>query len=188
MSLRFSVCLVPSLRQDQQPRVARVAVNEVLLDVVVTDRKGKRVKGFRPEEFEVLEDGVPQTLSSVRGTSVGAPEIEGAARKAPRPPHVTVAGGGPAIGPEYGGLNPVAMAFDRISPGNRKFAGDAGLQYLKDLGPNEYVSVMAIDRKLRILSPCTNNRERLSQAVLLAPRGTPQQFADVSKSIRQALQ
>jgi len=179
---------VPSPRQDQQQPVARVAVNEVLLDVVVTDKKGKQVKGVRPEEFEVLEDGVPQKLTSVHETAVGAPEIEGTAKKTPAPPRITVAGGGPAISPEYLGLSLVVMAFDRISPGNRKFAGDAALQYLKELAPNEYVSVMAIDRALRIISPFTNNRERLSQAVLLASGGTPQQFSDASKSIRETLQ
>ena len=40
-----------------------VDVNAVALDVVVTDQKGRFVKGLKEEDFVVLEDGVPQELT-----------------------------------------------------------------------------------------------------------------------------
>jgi Ca-activated chloride channel family protein len=40
-----------------------VDVNAVNLDVVVTDQKGRFVKGLKEEDFAVLEDGVPQELT-----------------------------------------------------------------------------------------------------------------------------
>lgn len=40
-----------------------VDVNAVALDVVVTDQKGRFVKGLERDDFVVLEDGVPQELS-----------------------------------------------------------------------------------------------------------------------------
>ena len=40
-----------------------VDVNAVGLDVVVTDQKGRFVKGLKEEDFVVLEDGVPQELT-----------------------------------------------------------------------------------------------------------------------------
>jgi VWFA-related protein len=40
-----------------------VDVNAVALDVVVTDRKGKFVKGLKRDDFVVLEEGVPQELT-----------------------------------------------------------------------------------------------------------------------------
>lgn len=40
-----------------------VAVENVTLDVVVTDRRGRFVPDLSEEEFEILEEGVPQRLS-----------------------------------------------------------------------------------------------------------------------------
>jgi Ca-activated chloride channel homolog len=40
-----------------------VSVETVTLDVVVVDKKGRFVPGLKQESFEVLEDGVPQSLS-----------------------------------------------------------------------------------------------------------------------------
>src|ERR1035441_8105843 len=39
-----------------------VRVNRVVLDVVVTDAKGKTVEGLKQDDFKVLEDGVVQPL------------------------------------------------------------------------------------------------------------------------------
>ncbi len=52
---------VPALRQETTR--FSVDVNAVALDVVVTDRKGRFVKGLKEEDFVVLEDGVPQELT-----------------------------------------------------------------------------------------------------------------------------
>ncbi len=40
-----------------------VDVNAVALDVVVTDKKGRFVKGLKEDDFVVLEDGAPQELT-----------------------------------------------------------------------------------------------------------------------------
>ncbi len=40
----------------------RVVVN--VIEVIVTDKKGKRVTGLKPENFEVYEDGIPQKLTN----------------------------------------------------------------------------------------------------------------------------
>jgi Ca-activated chloride channel family protein len=40
-----------------------VDVQAVALDVLVTDREGRFVSGLRPDDFRVLEQGVPQELS-----------------------------------------------------------------------------------------------------------------------------
>jgi Ca-activated chloride channel family protein len=52
----------------QQPGAPRfrVDVQAVALDVLVTDQEGRFVPGLRPEDFRVLEEGVPQELSVFR--------------------------------------------------------------------------------------------------------------------------
>lgn len=56
----------PSHAQDDQSNkpVVRVNVNLVLLNVAVTDNKGHYVTGLRPSDFEVLEDSIPQSIST----------------------------------------------------------------------------------------------------------------------------
>ena len=45
--------------------VLRTTVRRVVLDVVVTDSKGLPVRGLRPEDFAVTEDGEPQRVLSM---------------------------------------------------------------------------------------------------------------------------
>lgn len=47
--------------QDERFRFS-VEVETVTLDVVVTDRKGRFVQGLKREDFQVLEEGVPQEI------------------------------------------------------------------------------------------------------------------------------
>ncbi|MFH4289358.1 hypothetical protein WAJ05_21145, partial [Acinetobacter baumannii] len=51
----------PLLAQDPQDEERIVASTaEVVLDVVVKDRKGHPVKNLAPSDFEIYEDGVQQ--------------------------------------------------------------------------------------------------------------------------------
>ncbi len=51
-------------RRDDSVPTLRAAARLVLLDVVVTDGKGRPVTGLKASDFTLLEDGVPQVLSS----------------------------------------------------------------------------------------------------------------------------
>src|SRR5215469_18709234 len=53
----------PQEAQPEKP-VLRVEVNLVLLNVAVTDSKGRYVTGLRPSDFEILEDNIPQKIAS----------------------------------------------------------------------------------------------------------------------------
>jgi phage gp45-like len=45
----------------------RVGTQEVLLDVVVRDKKGQRVTNLEPGELEVTDNGVVRKITSVSG-------------------------------------------------------------------------------------------------------------------------
>ncbi|PYV01081.1 MAG: hypothetical protein DMG10_18760 [Acidobacteria bacterium] len=77
--------------------------------------------------------------------------------------------------------------FRRPRDQQLQMARDAARQYFKELNPTDFVSVMAIDRALRVLQPFTKDVARLSAAVSLAADGTPQQFAEVSNAVRDAI-
>ena len=55
----------PQLPPPQQPPI-QVGAEEVVLDVVVRDKKGKLVRELGPADFEVSDNGAKQTIRSVR--------------------------------------------------------------------------------------------------------------------------
>ncbi len=63
--MRSAVLLIAatSLFAQQEPTI-RVDVSQVLVPVVVTDRKGHHVTGLRAADFKILEDGIPQDIVS----------------------------------------------------------------------------------------------------------------------------
>ncbi len=70
--LLFSLASLKSEAKDPKPQevpaapgVQREQVNLVLIEVVVTNRKGHRVDDLRPEEFSLRVDGKPHPIDSV---------------------------------------------------------------------------------------------------------------------------
>jgi len=51
---------------EQSNTTLRSTAQEVLLDMVFRDKKGKAIRDVRPEEIHILEDGVEQNLASFR--------------------------------------------------------------------------------------------------------------------------
>ena len=64
----FVLAAAPLPRAQQPPPAQgptfRLAVDYVEVDAVVTDRDGRFVRGLTKDDFEVLEDGKPQTLTA----------------------------------------------------------------------------------------------------------------------------
>jgi VWFA-related protein len=65
---RVTVLVLPimwvSAQSPTQDAVIRIDVNLVQLDAVVTDSKGKAIADLTKEDFEVLQDGKPQTITN----------------------------------------------------------------------------------------------------------------------------
>src|SRR5688572_2105598 len=121
----------------QQPAPQRApgtiaeGVTAVLVDVVVRDRRGQPVRDLTAADFEILEDGVPQTLGSFTPVLHAGPGAAPAAGKPAAPtPGATV--GAPA--PSNEGPLVTALVFDRLTPEARRLAVQAAQAYL---GTNE---------------------------------------------------
>ncbi|HEU5182049.1 MAG TPA: VWA domain-containing protein [Candidatus Polarisedimenticolia bacterium] len=82
----------PKLKEvPSAPGVQREQINLVLIDVVVTDKKGHRVDDLRPEEFSLRVDGKPHPIESVElqwsaGTLVNEPTSAPAEKAREREP------------------------------------------------------------------------------------------------------
>ena len=58
------ILLVVALAAAQDRPIFRVKVDMVVLSFTITDNKGKYVNGLKPSDFKILEDGIPQKLST----------------------------------------------------------------------------------------------------------------------------
>ncbi|HVG38274.1 MAG TPA: VWA domain-containing protein, partial [Pyrinomonadaceae bacterium] len=158
----------PASAQDE--RVV-VSSNEVILDAVVKDKKGRPVRDLTAENFEVLEDGVRQQIKSLRLVNRAPGNVAtGAAGGAEANPTVadkSVTRPQPSTtGTQEIGASAVALVFDRLSPEARKLARDAALSYVGDgSAENSFVGVFNIDLSLQVVQPYTNNAQLLRDAI-----------------------
>jgi VWFA-related protein len=114
----------------------------VALDLIVRDKKGKLVTDLQEGEIQVLEDGVPQKLTSFRAIQTAA-----SAAGVPGP-----AAAGAATPPAEPGATPAAatrrvvLIFGRLSSDGRRLAQSAGDEFArKQVTPQTVVSVVRID-------------------------------------------
>lgn len=64
----FALCAAAAGAQEprQQPPIFRTGTNVVRVDVTVTDRKGEPVRTLIADDFEVMENGAPQPITSFK--------------------------------------------------------------------------------------------------------------------------
>src|SRR5205085_5507757 len=164
-------CIVSPVRlraQSQQNKQYKednvvLRANEVILDVVVRDKKGHAVKDLKPAEIEVYEDNVRQDVASFRLVSrEGKVETKAGPKAAPTAPAPT-----PANPREpFSNISLVAMAFDHLSPNGRNLAQKAAMCFIDEsLQPDDQESVCVIDQALRVVQQYTSDTQLLKQAV-----------------------
>lgn len=156
---------IPSLAQkdkqkkDQAADVLHIATDEVLMDVIVTDKTGKLVRDLRREDFEILDAGQPQKISGFAVNVVGATKtitekgtITGAGIRATEMP----------LG-RY-----IILAIDdlHIHPGNAIQTRDAVLRFIDEqLGENDQVALYMVSGQLGMFQQFTDDRAVLRRAV-----------------------
>ena len=164
--------------------VIRVLSNEVRLDIVVKDKKGRPVKDLTAKDFEVLEDGVPQKIASFRFVNreaAGEAKEDPAAREKgaeSRPPAAPV----PASRTTPG---VIAVVFDRLSPEARALAKKAGIAYAKEgMAGGDFTGVFRIDLSLQTVQPFTDNAELVKAAIESATGATGSTYASGGQRVR----
>ena len=153
----------PALPQ-QQPTV-KTNVDEVLLDLIVRDKKGKPVTDLKPEEITVTDNGVKQTILSFRLVR-GSEAISATGASYPLDP--------------LRQIRLVTLAFEPLSaPDQRKLARSAALDLIKgDQGVNVFYSVVVIDTRLLVLQQFTKDHDALDQGHRAGHRGVERAAAE----------
>lgn len=163
------VALLAVLTASQSNQPFRAGTQEVLLDFVARDKHQHAVKNLRPEEVLIYEDGVLQHATSFRYRS-GADEAES-----------KVEGSANAYNP-LRELNIVSIVFESMSAETRRRATEYANEFLNtSIGPNIFIGVFTLNRRLSVVQPYTSDLVLLRQAVQRAGTGGYQQFAKESQ-------
>ncbi len=147
---------------------AQLSGSEVLLDLVVTDKKGKAVTDLKPGDVQVSENGVPQSLTSfdlvrsgvnASGDATGAPAGAASSTSSPTVRHA----------------NLITIVVDRTSvtedgltqvyKGVERFVNER-------LASNDLVAVFASTNRPILLQNFTNDKVKLLDATRMACAGT----------------
>ena len=148
----------PAFAQQTPGATVKTTVDEVLLDLIVRDKKGKPVTDLKPEDIAVLDNGVRQTLTSFHLVS-GSDAISTSGVKTSLDPLRQV--------------RLVTLAFETMTEADqRKLARTAALDLIKgDQGTNVFYSVVAINTQLLVLQQFTRDKAALAKAIEHATGG-----------------
>ncbi|HYM01251.1 MAG TPA: VWA domain-containing protein, partial [Blastocatellia bacterium] len=175
-----------STEKDQQEQKVTLGTSEVLLDVVVRDKKGRPVKDLSANDFEIYEDGVKQKVESFQLYQRDAGEKTASPVAPSTNARVTPTAAPAQVHDPFAGVSVVALVFDRLSPEARELAHKAALKYVSStLTQQDLTGVFAIDLSLHVLQPFTNNNELLRKAIDQASSASTSAFPSSQEEIAQ---
>src|SRR5687768_9016377 len=90
-----AAAIVGAQQPQRAPGTLTEGVTAVLVDVVVRDRRGQPVRDLTAADFQILEDGVPQSVGAFTAFMDAKPVAPAATAAAPVP-SASPAGGAPA--------------------------------------------------------------------------------------------
>jgi VWFA-related protein len=164
LTLVWAVAAQTSGSSAQQPETSQIPTfqtnaNLVLVDVVVRD-KGKPLEGLRQPEFQVLEDGKPQTITVFEEHK--ATDVQESAKAPVLPPHVY------SDFPKYriiSAANVLLLDALNTPQSGQTFARAQMLKYLHTIPPGTEIAVFTLASRLRMISGFTTDVGRVEEAL-----------------------
>ena len=165
----------PAARQSskQTPApVLRATSDLVRIDVEVTDKSGRAIKGLRADEFVVTDDGKPQAISTFSYEDIE--HVETAPTEDAKPIVVPVDKEGPntpsaaAASEQLRDRRLLVLFFDLTSmqPDDLIRAHDAAAKFVKQqMTKADVVAVVAFSTRLIVLANFTNDHAILDKAI-----------------------
>ncbi len=159
--------------------VIKTGAQEVDLDLIVRDAKGRIVKNLQADQIQIFEDGTKQEIKSFHFVS-GRESTKGGGDS----------NAGRTTGMEssvLGAPNLVCLVFHGLDPYTKKNAMDAAKEFLNtQLQPNTWIAAFSLDSNLVPLHEFTTNRAELIKATTGALTGTTMDFARVADAVLNA--
>ena len=149
----------------------KVEVRAVLLDVAVTNKKGEPVAGLPEKDFEVLEDGVPQTVSFF---AEHADEASAQKESEQLPPNVYSSS---QTIKTSDSVNVLLLDWLNTQPPDQAYVRDQVIKYLRTVPQGTRLAIFQLGNELRIVQGFTTE-----SSVLLA-RLHDQKAGAIPKSV-----
>ncbi len=152
--------------------VLRATSDLVRIDLEVTDKSGKAIKGLRADEFVVTDDGKPQAISTFSYEDIE--RVETAEAEDAKPIVVPVDNEGPntpsaaAASEQLRDRRLIVLFFDLTSmqPDDLIRAHDAAAKFVKQqMTKADVVAVVAFSTRLIVLANFTNDHGILDKAI-----------------------
>jgi len=143
-----------------------VKTSEVLLDVLVHDKKGRIIRDLKPEEIEVFEDGIKQPINSFRFIETEHKKTIEQVTPSEVLPH----------------FNLVTLVFDHQDAQRFQTARQAAITFLDTaVKPDTLVRVFVIGRKLYLIEQFTSDRSKIAKAIERGLGTSEKTFAELSQ-------
>jgi VWFA-related protein len=158
-----------------QAPVVKSTVDEVVLDFIARDKKGKPVTDLKAEDLNISDNGAKQQATSFR-------LVQGAEA-------ISQNGATTKLDP-LRQLRLVTLAFEAMGdPTQRKTARTGATDLVKgEQGANVFYSVVVIDTRLMVLQPFTSDKDALVKAIDEATGGyAPAKLLSESDQIKSDL-
>jgi VWFA-related protein len=177
----------PAGQQTAQSPVFRSSRELVSVDVIVRDRSGNVVRGLGPQDFEIREDGRPQSVLTVSfqeitdKTAAPAPNVGLLAdvqkKVVETRPGTSVSAPAPLSPETLAGRRLIVLVFDTASmqPEDVQHAVDSAYKYVDEqMSPADLVAVTTVSSMLNVLTDFTDDKEKVTSALsrLAATDGT----------------
>ncbi len=164
----FQAVQTPGAGREQ---VLRIQAPSVVVDVIVTDKKGHHVEGLRAGDFSVFENNTPQTIVAFE-SSATLPESSPPGRSGPsqreQAPSGAEAAKVRALAQSLASVRFVTLVLDTgdLQPGNLKRACDAAAEYVtKVVAPEDFLAVYRVDETLHLVQPFTQDKRQVVDAL-----------------------
>ena len=148
----------------------KVNTNLVLVNVVVRDKQGNLVRGMKQDEFQLFEEGKPQTISdfgfedtdAIALESQNIPGVTGVAAAPPAPPP------DPQSTEEMRNRRIIILFFDftAMDPEQIDRTVTTAKRFVeKQMAPADLVGLVSLASSMRLDLDLTANRERIQRAL-----------------------
>jgi VWFA-related protein len=164
---------LPPPESEAPATTLKATTRNVLLDVVVTDKQDKPVSGLRKEDFQVFEDGKPQTVTFFEPAFAGTPGAASTAPAPPLPPNTFT--NVPAVAPNNA-VNVLLMDALNTNMGDQSFVHQEIVRYLASIPPGTRIGIFLLSEKLRLVQGITQDSSVL-RASLARLAANPTQSA-----------
>ena len=183
----FSLAAQQQSEQDTSAQAApptmRSTAQEVVLDMVFRDKKGRTIHDIRPEEIHVLEDGVEQKVTSFRLVEGKTAEVSIAPKSSES--------GSLALDPMRE-VRLVTLVFENMDQEGKRFFRQS-LKDILDMSPeqNLYFSILTVDHGLHVIQPLTSDHAALlrswDRSMMWSFTQYENQSAEVKQELKQVL-